>query len=402
MILIFIDNIDRANFFKRLILGGDKRVFKVITLKYSVYSFMSRFVDVELVKLPKLGTSEDGFLYPKKSILDNLTHVFRKTQSVTRAKKIYYCVTQALLNMKDITEINYGVVHNGNSAGALAFTDFLKMKGNSILFTEISNLPGKVIFDPKGVNARSSIYENSHILDALTKISEKEHLAWLQRYEEYKKTPIPQSKNKLSFILSYMVDRLYGTLISGIVEEDISWYDKYLKFQENIQSKRVLTKNEYKKLKPESYLFFPTQVKNDSQLIINSDYDNLTALNFAIDLAKKRDLKLVVKVHPAETDIGLIKTYYDMMDINNFIIVSNNTTDLIKNSAVIITINSTVGLEALIYNKELITLGRAIYKEFDYEKVKIFIHHYLINFDYFSDEIISPIEFKKIELLLNK
>lgn len=402
MILIFVDNIDRASFFKRLILGGKCRTFKVITLKFSVYMKLRRYVDVELVKLDKYSSHNDIVDYPDDSILLLLTHVYRGSQSLNRAKKIYHCVTNHLTTMKNCSEITYGIVHNGNSAGALAFTNFIKFGGGEVLFTEISNLPGKVIFDPKGVNARSSIYEDASILDSFDSMPESKHIEWIGKYEDYKCNPIPQSKNKLSFLVGYVVDRIYGAMVSGVVEEDISWRGKFKYFQASLKSKSVLTKGEMVDLDDKPYLFFPTQVKNDSQLIINSDYDNISALKYAINIANDRSLEMYVKIHPAETDLELMSAYHELMELHGFHIVSNNTTELIKKSNVVITINSTVGLEALIFDKELLTLGRAIYKDFDYERVKKYIHRYLINFDYFSSDIIETHEFEKLESLIRK
>ena len=51
--------------------------------------------------------------------------------------------------------------------------------------------------------------------------------------------------------------------------------------------------------------------------------------------------------------------------------------DLIKAADRVITINSTVGMEALLYHKPVEILGRAFYQHFDNERLKKYIHHYL-------------------------
>jgi capsular polysaccharide export protein len=45
----------------------------------------------------------------------------------------------------------------------------------------------------------------------------------------------------------------------------------------------------------------------------------------------------------------------------NVLFATNQTQDLIKNAKAVITINSSVGIESLLFNKRVITLGEAFY-----------------------------------------
>ena len=130
--------------------------------------------------------------------------------------------------------------------------------------------------------------------------------------------------------------------------------------------------------------------------ILKSDVNNEQAIRKAAEIAIERNCQLYVKVHPAETDVEMLKRYQVLRDELNFKLVDANTTELIKKANKIVTINSTVGLEALIYNKPLTVLGRAIYTNFNYELMKKYIHSYLVNCDYFSEQPISSSEFNKI------
>ncbi|MNP77922.1 Capsule polysaccharide biosynthesis protein [compost metagenome] len=60
-----------------------------------------------------------------------------------------------------------------------------------------------------------------------------------------------------------------------------------------------------------------------------------------------------------------------------FKITQENTLDLIKASTRVITINSTVGLEAKLYRKRVEVLGRAFYAHFSHEQLKKYLHRYL-------------------------
>ena len=67
-------------------------------------------------------------------------------------------------------------------------------------------------------------------------------------------------------------------------------------------------------------------------------------------------------------------------------LVGNNTKDLILNAQRVVVINSTVGLEALLLEKNVDIYGRAIYEHFNEYRLKAYIQKYLINIDYFNDE----------------
>nr|WP_237567523.1 hypothetical protein [Phytobacter massiliensis] len=125
------------------------------------------------------------------------------------------------------------------------------------------------------------------------------------------------------------------------------------------------------------YLFLPLQVSYDTQLWINADLRNEEAIKHACAAAKKSSIPLVVKIHPAETQLGEIKQIVQLQQRYRFLISNENTLDLIKGASKVITINSTVGLEALLYKKPLEILGRCFYKNLSYEEVKKYIHHYL-------------------------
>ena len=68
----------------------------------------------------------------------------------------------------------------------------------------------------------------------------------------------------------------------------------------------------------------------------------------------------------------------------------------IENADTIVTINSTVGMEALILGKKLKVLGRAIYKNVDEKRLIQYIMEYLIPVDYWGREEVSMTDIKKI------
>ncbi|MGG7178116.1 hypothetical protein ACQPU1_11005 [Clostridium paraputrificum] len=112
------------------------------------------------------------------------------------------------------------------------------------------------------------------------------------------------------------------------------------------------------------YVFIPFQVEDDSQIILNSP--NIKSMNSLVkiidDLSKYyNEYTFVFKEHPAS------KVNYDEVynkyRINDRLIFlkDGNTKELIKNAEAVITVNSTVGIEALMEGKKVMTLGNAFF-----------------------------------------
>ena len=151
------------------------------------------------------------------------------------------------------------------------------------------------------------------------------------------------------------------------------------------------------------YIFFPLQVSYDSQLLRNSNITLKEAIDYAISFSKKKNKQLVIKPHPAELNFELLNYAKE----NNALITNENTYVLIKNADIVITINSTVGLETFFYNKNLIVLGDAWYKKYincSYKiKLQVLCNYFnsvLVDGDYFNKKIV--IDSDKIIKKLNE
>ncbi len=145
-------------------------------------------------------------------------------------------------------------------------------------------------------------------------------------------------------------------------------------------------------LRASGYLFLPLQVSGDTQIKLNSDVDNLRAIQLAQEIALSENLRLLVKMHPAEQDSASFADIAALSEHLEFDIVENPTTDLLKGAKKIVTINSTVGLEGLLYGKPVVCLGRALYSTFDETRLLKYIHRYLIaDIDYFGKAPIAKL-----------
>lgn len=110
------------------------------------------------------------------------------------------------------------------------------------------------------------------------------------------------------------------------------------------------------------YVFFPMQLENDTQFLIHSDFSSNQELLNQVEKAflsstLAADHTLVVKLHP--NDLGSYESSPDTV-FSRF-----NTTELVNNACSIISVNSTVCMEALETEKPLYVLGRAFFARGD-------------------------------------
>lgn len=395
MLYILVDDIVKARFFSCF-----QQVDNVIYLtnKISCFLFLRKKTNKKVIFLVGCSKQESDSIVDRVRLSKTIS-VLNGRQTLDDAIK-NYCAVKMSLYSKIIHNIGCNdtvIVFNGNHASAIATTDFFNSKDAKTLYAEISNLPDKMVFDPKGVNAQSILYSNPEVLDSLESVSDAQHEAWVNDYIAYKEKPIPQSKINVPTYLLLAVDDIFARLFKNIIKEDsLSFIDKVKMFRSKFKSRKILNSAEHADL-TQPYIFFPTQVTSDTQLRINSDIDNLQAMNFILD--REKDIDIYVKIHPAESNISTIDYFLELAKKKRIQIVSNNTIDLIKNAQRIYTVNSTVGLEALIFEKELTVLGRAIYSNFDKTRLRIYIHRYLMDLNYFCENTLTEIHFDKLSKL---
>lgn len=146
----------------------------------------------------------------------------------------------------------------------------------------------------------------------------------------------------------------------------------YRQFNEDVSlSKQLVARkgNEAKKAGitqdglPKNYIFVPFQVETDSQIVSNSPWIKsmsqlYTTLVEVVENLQDEAVYFVVKEHPSEN-----KRFDALHKKHSKIIFANHipTQYLIEHAAFVMTINSTVGIEALLLEQKVICLGDACY-----------------------------------------
>jgi len=153
-------------------------------------------------------------------------------------------------------------------------------------------------------------------------------------------------KNAIKFIITVLKQGYYSLVEKG----------KVSKFVEKNKGK---------------YYFVPLQVHNDSQIRFHSDYRSveefIEEVLFSFSKYAPENTIIVFKHHPMDLGFKCYKNFIKNLS-NKYGIIervyyfkNGRIKELIENSIGCITINSTVGLEALLVGKPVKVMGKAVY-----------------------------------------
>lgn len=118
---------------------------------------------------------------------------------------------------------------------------------------------------------------------------------------------------------------------------------------------------------PERYVLLPFQVRSDSQLVLHSPVygDDLEAVVRDLDQALAHidpDVRLVAKFHPYELpQVQLAYRHLPGRYPRVTFVSEGPMSRLLEGASAVVTINSTAGFEALLYDKPVLALGRNFY-----------------------------------------
>ena len=292
--------------------------------KYAYFEKLSKFLNIKSnVKKLSISINLILFFQYKRRLSSSIQNAIQKKIYEINLKyknriffknfyKLYvYFITPFIVSwaIKIIKKSRAIAIWNGQRFPENLIMDIAKYFNKKIIYFEVGFFPNTIVIDPKGVNFFNSVPRNINF------------------YKNYsiKEETFPRKINKREHLI-----------------------------------KRKL---EYIKL-PEKYIFVPFQTSFDTQIVYNSPWIKSMPMLFEIieQIANKTHINFILKEHPHERDF----TYEELhkrAENNPFIKFANGneTNELIKNAEAIITINSTVGLEALLMNKRVIVLGNAFY-----------------------------------------
>ncbi|WP_276679541.1 hypothetical protein [Thalassolituus oleivorans] len=375
VIVLCVDSVERYWFFLR-IYRALKNDYKIIILTTEP---MVKLLAVLAGLRSKLITEHVVECVGEDEYIGNSIEIINGQFSYEQGRVYFRSIVSALKKLNGCQKI---VVWNGQHLFGRA-VQYCEMNFEChSQYLELANFSGRIFSDPMGVNANSSIAKFPDILDGYDDVTEEFHEQWLGEYRLSKLQPIPQSKQsnlKRALSVSNMLMKRFYPSVNRLSLNSLASKRVHVSAPD-IQSSSI----------PDQYIFLPLQVSGDTQIRLHSSVDNLDAIDIAASMAADAGLSLVVKIHPAEYSELHIADVVEKIKSCGAVISALNTTDLIQGSVLVVTINSTVGLEAMILGKSVKVLGRALYNDFDQHRLRKYLHGYLVSgVDYFSDEPIS-------------
>lgn len=165
----------------------------------------------------------------------------------------------------------------------------------------------------------------------------------------------PKKYVKLTFVIFYLIKSIESIFLPT---QKLPYKGKRLLDYIKLLVKQLNNNHTSEKKLPKNYWFVPLQLENDTNIKINSPFDyNQEVINYIesnfYQSTSANFSKLVFKKHPLDTNKYTFK--------KNTITVDAETNELVNNALGVVTVNSTVGFEAILRKKQLFTLGNSIY-----------------------------------------
>ena len=276
---------------------------------------------------------------------------------------------------------NIDVVIYENISNSYAYAAFFTALhfGKAFAGNSCSRIPGRaeICFDPYGeIERRDQYFQSLQISDLSTDE--------LQSYTEYirninKLKPDYMKNNPTSMNVNYtkfFLDRIGG--VFKAIKYSQKWDEKSYQNPSPFHlvkytTKRILArKKRLKKLRrmfdaiPENgnYFIYPMHYQPESSTSVNAMfYDNQVEVIKNIAFSLPLGYKLLVKDHPNGIGFLPMEDYEAIKKIPGVLYVSplEDNKRLINNSRGIITLTSTMGYEALLMDKPVVTVGKVFY-----------------------------------------
>lgn len=249
------------------------------------------------------------------------------------------------------------LVWNGSGLTAALAVHLARQRGLPVVFGENGYLPGTLQLDPQGVNQYASITEAVREGRATLGPDSERDVRLLRALEDFRAGRAPPVRAPTRRVRADWRAKLLRE-VSRLFEAE-TWTPS-LRLSPNDFPPRLETL-------PARFVLLPFQVSQDSQLILHSPLvrGDMRRLLDAVHSALRDvdpNLRLVVKLHPAESS-RVLAGYRDLPrkypDVQ--FTAKHPLTDLLARCAAVVTINSTVGFEGIVFEKPVVTLGRNFY-----------------------------------------
>ena len=391
--IYLVDYRKSGDFFKRIIAADPTRSHHIISTVHSVCAKPDDTTGLSYIHSlsAKSERNHHDFSRTRERALGCMSQrqCLRLFQTVERA------LTDSLTRYAAVAAETTIFVWNGATVMGEAARQFQRDSGCNVVFMEISNLPGKVFADPHGTNAQALLFSEPALLSRFSDNIDA-FPEWRDGFMQMRRSSHapPQAATARLLDARHFTDGAHALLFGY---RHFSWAAMLDKVASKFRARYRRNASAVSSQMPKgAYAFFPMQVSSDTQLLLNSKFDNIQGLAAVV---AQCPLPILVKPHPAEIDTRYIRRAIDLANLADRVEVTNcNTTALIEAADVIYTINSTVGLEAKIIGKTTHFLAASIYAHIDQNTLPNYVMGYLLDIDFF-DTSNTPIPIQMVEKL---
>ncbi len=223
----------------------------------------------------------------------------------------------ALMAKLQRDKITHVLVWNGLKERRLLMAQAARAVGAQTIYGEVAPLPGKICFDAKGVNQNNSLPRDAQF-----------YLNWMENNNH-----APQAWRALGDEMNERVAR------DGAPQDAL--------FDET-----------------EPFIFVPLQVPDDSQITEFSDWTR-SAKNFVNIVARMANhlptgWHIKIKEHPSAR-IRLTDTIKPLLSKRLRLANSNSTIDMMRHCQMVLSVNSSVALQAFYFDKPVLLCGQSYF-----------------------------------------
>jgi len=301
-VLLFAIRSSHKKFFTRL-KKEDSDSFDIVFPKYRLLFSFRALKDLHRVNMkPAIRFAIEEFIVKVVPLPKSILSLYFNTLALFHYLRYYPLIDKKYDAM---------LLWNGGKCRQRIAIEIAKLKGVKTIFFENGLLPNRLVLDTKGINAENSVPRDRSFFEA---------------------------------------------------------YQNNLELPNNLIPRRPKNQKKFKtslEPLPKQFIFVPFQVDSDTQIITNSKWIKNMRMFFDVIEQISRELSsynFVIKEHPSSSH-----NYPDLhkrVKESQYISFANGypTQELIEKSLAVITINSTVGVESLLFKKRVIVLGSAFYR----------------------------------------
>jgi capsular polysaccharide export protein len=267
----------------------------------------------------------------------------------------------------------------GDTAASRALRSVADRNGWKHLYFDRSNIPGRMIVDPHGMNFESYLSTHPSFLDQQT-----DHNILLRIrtvLQERRLGTATVRAKKVNWLAP--VDRIVSAVHGIPYRGPQSLLHRRVKYDTNslMEGQIILT--------PLNHSFELRKVQSGIGFVREQ-------LDTAIQYAQQRQGTVAVTLHPLEQERGLFDLLSQLRTEFRVQIRKESSSTLLSHSQAVVAANTTVALEALILGIPVVHVGRSMFRDMDDRRLSAYLSRYLIPVDPTSHIPISSAEFNAI------